>query len=124
MPEDKNLGDSAVDEVLSRANKVIAKLENGAGKVEGCQAHAPMAEGIVCISKMVMPLYKKAVVDDIHSVGIPLIRSKWFTASGYGAMFPVVVIFAVLSICYTVIRVAETTSKSEKEITNVSSLQR
>lgn len=122
METKENLGDSAVDEVLSRASKVIAKLENGAGTVAGCPAHSPMAEGIVCISKMVMPVYKKAMLDDIHSSGVPSIKSRWFSASGYGAMVPIVLIFCVLSICYTIIKVAETVSN--KEITNVSSIQR
>lgn len=116
------LGETMVEDIVSRTNKVIGKLENGAGKVETCPAHAALAEGIVCISKMTVPLYKTIVLKSLHEDDQPTIKSKWFTAHGYGAMMPVVVIFIVLSICYTVIKVTE--SNNNKGVTNVSSIQR
>ncbi len=92
----------AVVETVARAQKAIAKLTNGAGKVSTCPAHEPMADCIVCIGQMMIPVYQQAALE--HNSEVSEIKSRWFTARGAAAMLPVGLTVCVGLICYTIIK--------------------
>ena len=93
---------SAVDAVVARAEAVMAKLKNGAGKVESCPAHEVMAQAVVCIGEMLIPVYRHVAEDKPLSPPTS-IKTKWFTAEGAAAMLPVAAVLIVALVCYTLI---------------------
>jgi hypothetical protein len=94
---------SAVDAVITRTEAVMAKLKNGAGKVEACPAHEVMAQAVVCIGEMLIPVYRH-VAEDKPLTPPTSIKTKWFTAEGGAAMVPVAAVLIAGIICYTLIR--------------------
>lgn len=93
---------AAVEQTIARAENNIRKLTNGAGTVSTCPAHGALAEGIVCLSEMMIPVYKQSSMQHISEQSE--IKSKWFTARGAAAMFPATAIICTALVCYTIIK--------------------
>jgi hypothetical protein len=94
---------SAVDAVVTRTEVIMAKLKNGAGKVEACPAHEVMAQAVVCIGEMLIPVYRH-VAEEKPLAPPTSIKTKWFTADGAAAMLPVAAVLIAGIVCYTLIR--------------------
>jgi hypothetical protein len=105
MPEQNEMERAATESVVERAEVAIGKLKNGAGTVTTCPAHGAMASALVCISEMMIPVYKETAKR--RDTDMPEIKSKYFTARGVSAMLPMAIIVSIACICYTFIRILE-----------------
>ena len=42
----RGIADYALERIEAEAQRVVARLRNGAGRVEGCSAHSDLADGV------------------------------------------------------------------------------
>ncbi len=82
MAENGRIESLAMGNLREDVKKTIAKLENGAGRVEGCPGHTPLAHGVVLCLKLLL----------IQIAATPGSPKRHMLASGF-ATFLAVLIF-------------------------------
>ena len=102
--EEPTVEEAAYGAVIERSNKALGKLKNGHGKSETCPAHESLAQAIVCIGEMTIPVYRHVVTRYPDSGTGTSIKTKWFTATGVAAMLPIAFIVITAIVCYTLIK--------------------
>lgn len=93
----------AVEAVIEKANAAISKLTNGVGVNSPDKEHSALAQGIVCLSQMMIPVYRH-VIELQKPQERTAIKTKWFTATG-NSMCAVAAVLMTGCVCYTVIKV-------------------